>query len=192
MLHHQHCSSFTQPSLFCRRRYCCSFPPNLLALCLYTGSMYFLSQPCSCLCLCLIPFLQGKPLEGRDSPHLCVATVSGTVQCLAVGVTWEIFLKCVWIDPLTHFSPNPVQMEHHPQGRPNMICLVWLFHIQDPKREIEKILKFLEKDISEEILNKIIYHTSFDVMKQNPMANYTTWPTSIMDHSISPFMRKGR
>ncbi|XP_055099838.1 sulfotransferase 1C3 isoform X2 [Symphalangus syndactylus] len=62
---------------------------------------------------------------------------------------------------------------------------------KDPKWEIEKILKFLEKDISEEILNKIIYHTSFDVMKQNPMANYTTLPTSIMDHSISPFMRKG-
>lgn len=63
---------------------------------------------------------------------------------------------------------------------------------QDPKREIEKILKFLEKDVTEEVLNKIIYHTSFDVMKQNPMANYTTLPASIMDHSISPFMRKGR
>ncbi|XP_071458077.1 sulfotransferase 1C1-like [Marmota flaviventris] len=62
---------------------------------------------------------------------------------------------------------------------------------EDPKREIEKILKFLEKDIKEEVLNKIIYHTSFDVMKQNPMANYTTLPSSIMDHSISPFMRKG-
>ncbi|XP_004704380.1 sulfotransferase 1C1 [Echinops telfairi] len=62
---------------------------------------------------------------------------------------------------------------------------------EDPKREIQKILKFLEKEISEEILNKILYHTSFDIMKQNPMANYTTLPTSIMDHSISPFMRKG-
>lgn len=63
--------------------------------------------------------------------------------------------------------------------------------MQDPKREIQKILKFLEKDSSEEVLNKIIYNTSFDVMKQNPMANYTTLPSSIMDHSISPFMRKG-
>ncbi|XP_058134284.1 sulfotransferase 1C1-like [Dasypus novemcinctus] len=62
---------------------------------------------------------------------------------------------------------------------------------EDPKREIQKILKFLEKDISDEILKKIIYHTSFDVMKHNPMANYTTLPASIMDHSISPFMRKG-
>lgn len=63
--------------------------------------------------------------------------------------------------------------------------------MQDPKREIQKILKFLEKDISEKVLNKIIYNTAFDVMKKNPMANYTTLPSSIMDHSISPFMRKG-
>lgn len=63
--------------------------------------------------------------------------------------------------------------------------------MQDPKREIQKILKFLEKDTSEEVLNKIIYNTAFDVMKENPMANYTTLPSSIMDHSISPFMRKG-
>ncbi|XP_001372433.1 sulfotransferase 1C1-like [Monodelphis domestica] len=62
---------------------------------------------------------------------------------------------------------------------------------ENPKREIQKILKFIEKDISEEILNKIIHHTSFDIMKDNPMANYTSMPISIMDHSISPFMRKG-
>lgn len=63
--------------------------------------------------------------------------------------------------------------------------------MQDPKREIRKILKFMEKDISEEVLNKIVYYTSSDVMKHNSMANYTTFPKSIMDHSISPFMRKG-
>ncbi|EHB18798.1 Sulfotransferase 1C1 [Heterocephalus glaber] len=78
-----------------------------------------------------------------------------------------------------------------PDGKPKITCFMYLFHMKDPKREIQKILKFLEKDITEEVLNKIIYHTSFDVMKHNPMANYTTLPTSIMDHSISPFMRKG-
>eukprot|EP00069_Balaena_mysticetus_P014554 bmy_08727T0 len=61
----------------------------------------------------------------------------------------------------------------------------------DPKREILKMLKFLEKDVSEEVLNKIIYDTSFDVMKQNPMASYSTLPTSIMDQRISAFMRRG-
>lgn len=62
---------------------------------------------------------------------------------------------------------------------------------ENPKREIQKLLKFLEKDMSEEIMNKIIYHTSFDVMKKNPSANYTTVPDWDMDHSVSPFMRKG-
>ncbi|XP_038626066.1 sulfotransferase 1C1-like [Tachyglossus aculeatus] len=62
---------------------------------------------------------------------------------------------------------------------------------EDPKRELQKLLQFMEKDLPEETVDKIIYHTSFDVMKNNPMANYTTMPLSVMDHSISPFMRKG-
>ncbi|MBV97082.1 Sulfotransferase 1C1, partial [Eschrichtius robustus] len=61
----------------------------------------------------------------------------------------------------------------------------------DPKREILKMLKFLEKDVSEEVLNKIIYDSSFDVMKQNPMASYSTLPTSIMNQRVSAFMRRG-
>ncbi|XP_026502843.1 sulfotransferase 1C3-like, partial [Terrapene carolina triunguis] len=62
---------------------------------------------------------------------------------------------------------------------------------QDPKREIEKVLQFLGKDLKEEVVNKILQHTSFQEMKKNPTANYEMMPTWAMDHSVSPFMRKG-
>lgn len=65
------------------------------------------------------------------------------------------------------------------------------FSLQNPKREIQKIMKFLEKDLDEEVLNKIIYNTSFEIMKDNPMTNYTKDFVGVMDHSVSPFMRKG-
>lgn len=62
---------------------------------------------------------------------------------------------------------------------------------ENPKREIQKILKFLEKDLDDQVLNKIVYNTSFEIMKDNPMTNYTRDFEGIMDHSVSPFMRKG-
>ncbi|XP_048349874.1 sulfotransferase 1C4 isoform X1 [Sphaerodactylus townsendi] len=62
---------------------------------------------------------------------------------------------------------------------------------ENPRREIQKILQFLEKDLEKEILDKIIHHTQFEIMKDNPMANYTAFPSEIMNHKISPFMRKG-
>ncbi|KAG3259576.1 sulfotransferase 1A1-like [Ictidomys tridecemlineatus] len=57
--------------------------------------------------------------------------------------------------------------------------------------EIRKILEFLGHSVSEETVDHIIQHTSFKEMKKNPMANYSTLPTELMDHDISPFMRKG-
>lgn len=62
---------------------------------------------------------------------------------------------------------------------------------QNPKQEIQKVVRFLEKDLKKEVLDKIVEHTSFEKMKSNPMANYTKEFEGIMNHSISPFMRKG-
>ncbi|KAL2774394.1 sulfotransferase 1C4 isoform 2 [Daubentonia madagascariensis] len=72
--------------------------------------------------------------------------------------------------------------------------ILYLFYEEvkkSPKHEIQKLAEFIGKKLDDKVLEKIVHHTSFDVMKQNPMANYSSLPTEIMDHSISPFMRKG-
>ncbi|XP_068099934.1 sulfotransferase 1 family member D1-like [Hyperolius riggenbachi] len=70
--------------------------------------------------------------------------------------------------------------------------ILYLFYedmLLDPRGEIEKVMKFMGKDLPIEVVEKINKNTSFKAMKENPMANYSTFP--YMDHSISPFMRKG-
>ncbi|XP_051001206.1 sulfotransferase 1A1 isoform X2 [Acomys russatus] len=62
---------------------------------------------------------------------------------------------------------------------------------ENPKKEIKKVLEFLGRSLPEETVDFIVHNTSFKKMKENPMANYTTIPQDVMDHDVSPFMRKG-
>lgn len=62
---------------------------------------------------------------------------------------------------------------------------------QDPAREIRRVMDFLEVELPPEVLERIVQQTSFQIMKENPMANYSSIPRVILDQTISPFMRKG-
>ncbi|CAI9556998.1 unnamed protein product [Staurois parvus] len=69
---------------------------------------------------------------------------------------------------------------------------LYLFYedmLEDPKREIRKVMTFMNQELPEEIVEKIQKNTTFQVMKDNPMVNFSTFP--FIDHSISLFMRKG-
>lgn len=62
---------------------------------------------------------------------------------------------------------------------------------QNPRREVERIMRYLDLSVSDEIISRIVELTSFKNMKENPMANYSCIPAPVFDQTISPFMRKG-
>ncbi|XP_076008144.1 sulfotransferase 1C2 [Genypterus blacodes] len=62
---------------------------------------------------------------------------------------------------------------------------------ENPRREVERIMRYLNLSLPDEAISRIVELTTFKSMKENPMANYSCIPNVIFDHSVSPFMRKG-
>uniref|UniRef100_A0A8D0GRT2 Sulfotransferase n=1 Tax=Sphenodon punctatus TaxID=8508 RepID=A0A8D0GRT2_SPHPU len=62
---------------------------------------------------------------------------------------------------------------------------------QDLRCSIKRLSTFLGCPLLPDQVEAIEQHCSFSSMSQNAMANYTLVPHEIMDHSKSPFMRKG-
>ncbi|XP_004477606.1 sulfotransferase 1E1 [Dasypus novemcinctus] len=74
---------------------------------------------------------------------------------------------------------------------PHVLFLFYEDMKEDIRKEIKKVMQFLGRKPSEELVEKIVHHTSFQEMKNNPATNYTTLPEEAMNHKVSPFMRKG-
>ncbi|XP_062987547.1 sulfotransferase 1B1-like [Elgaria multicarinata webbii] len=106
--------------------------------------------------------------------------------------TWDAYLKKFMAGRIAfgswyeHVKSWWNKKKDHP-----MLYLFYEDMKEDPKCEIKKLIHFLGKDLEESVVDKVVYNTSFEMMKGNLTANYRMVPTAVMDQSISPFMRKG-
>ncbi|KAM4702567.1 sulfotransferase 2B1-like [Rhinophrynus dorsalis] len=62
---------------------------------------------------------------------------------------------------------------------------------QDLRGSVIKILKFLGKELNDEVIDLVVKHSSFKAMKENKMSNYSLIPQDFMDQTKGSFMRKG-
>ncbi|XP_028326846.1 sulfotransferase family 2, cytosolic sulfotransferase 3 isoform X2 [Gouania willdenowi] len=64
--------------------------------------------------------------------------------------------------------------------------------VQDLPAAIRRISTFLGRRLSEETIQKIAEHCSFNAMKANTMSNFSLVPKQFMDNDKSSFLRKGK
>ena len=61
---------------------------------------------------------------------------------------------------------------------------------KDPKAAVKTVADYLDYQLSEGIIQKIVDHTQFATMKLNPTAN-NGWMAEYYTEGATPFMRKG-
>ncbi|XP_073427289.1 sulfotransferase 2B1-like [Dendrobates tinctorius] len=76
-------------------------------------------------------------------------------------------------------------------GKDNFMFQTYEDLKKDLRGSVIKICKFIGKELDDEAVDSVVKNASFKNMKQNNMANYSTWPSVYMDQEKSPFLRKG-
>ncbi|GAB6026332.1 hypothetical protein CHUAL_012538 [Chamberlinius hualienensis] len=126
-------------------------------------------------------------------------------------VSYYLFLKMVayygldesFLDFVTHFILGRIcynSFAEHVAGfwaereRDNILFLFYEDLHKDVKKEIGKIAKFLEKDVSDENVDKIADHCSFENMAKNPMCNYSSNEGAIIKNpeATTSYFRSGK
>ncbi|KAG8434047.1 hypothetical protein GDO86_012422 [Hymenochirus boettgeri] len=62
---------------------------------------------------------------------------------------------------------------------------------QDLRACVQRICKFIGKELDEAKIDLVVKHSSFKAMKENKMSNYSLATADFLDHTKGTFMRKG-
>ena len=60
---------------------------------------------------------------------------------------------------------------------------------KDLRQEVTKLARFLQKDLPNETIDRIVSHCEFESMKRNPMTNHLD--VYSINSKVSPLLRKG-
>ncbi|KAL8220167.1 UNVERIFIED_CONTAM: hypothetical protein K2H54_039933 [Gekko kuhli] len=77
------------------------------------------------------------------------------------------------------------------KGRDNFFLVTYEELQQDLRGCVEKICRFLGKELTSQQIDSVVENSSFQKMKDNKMCNYTLLPDTYMDHQKGQFLRKG-
>ncbi|XP_015277975.1 PREDICTED: sulfotransferase family cytosolic 2B member 1-like [Gekko japonicus] len=77
------------------------------------------------------------------------------------------------------------------KGRDNFFSVTYEELQQDLRGCVEKICRFLGKELTSQQIDSVVENSSFQKMKDNKMCNFTLLPDTVMDHQKGPFLRKG-
>ncbi|XP_075185560.1 sulfotransferase 2B1-like [Anomaloglossus baeobatrachus] len=77
------------------------------------------------------------------------------------------------------------------KGNKNFFVITYEELHEDLRDSVVRICEFLGKDVDDSLIDLVVKHSSFNVMKENKMSNYTLISENFMDHTKGSFMRKG-
>ncbi|XP_061453773.1 sulfotransferase 2B1-like isoform X2 [Rhineura floridana] len=77
------------------------------------------------------------------------------------------------------------------KDRPNVFFIAYEELQQDLRGSVERICRFLGKELNSRQIDSVVDNASFQKMKDKKMSNFSLVPESTFDHKKGTFMRKG-